>query len=90
VSILIVAVLFWIVPIAVANSIAKGKGREGQGFVLGLFLSWIGVLIVALLPALHSEASGERKCPHCAEWVKREASVCRFCGRDIAELAAPG
>jgi hypothetical protein len=25
------------------------------------------------------------KCPFCAEWVKSEAKVCRFCGRDIEE-----
>jgi hypothetical protein len=28
----------------------------------------------------------ERQCPHCAETIKREARVCRFCGRDLEPL----
>ncbi|HIE4198705.1 zinc ribbon domain-containing protein [Burkholderia vietnamiensis] len=24
-----------------------------------------------------------KKCPHCAEFVKRDANVCRYCGRDV-------
>jgi RNA polymerase subunit RPABC4/transcription elongation factor Spt4 len=32
----------------------------------------------------------ERKCPHCAELVKAEAKICRYCQRDLpfAEEAA--
>jgi hypothetical protein len=44
-----------------------------------------------LWPARTSPVSTERrlsdeslkKCPHCAEFVKREASVCRFCQRNL-------
>jgi len=28
------------------------------------------------------------KCPHCAEFIKAEAKVCKHCGRDVA-VAAP-
>ncbi len=29
------------------------------------------------------EAGDVRPCPHCAEPIRREARVCRFCGRDL-------
>jgi hypothetical protein len=28
------------------------------------------------------------KCPHCAEWVKAEAKVCKHCGRDLQVSAS--
>jgi RNA polymerase subunit RPABC4/transcription elongation factor Spt4 len=28
-------------------------------------------------------AEGLKKCPHCAELIKPDAKVCRYCGRDM-------
>ena len=25
-----------------------------------------------------------KPCPHCAEWIRVAAKICRFCGRDVA------
>lgn len=69
----------------VSAVVAKNKGRSGAGwFILGLIIGPFA-LLVALLPPIvsHTAGSGTRKCPFCAEIIKREAIKCRFCGSDI-------
>ena len=69
-SILIVAVLIGLLPAAVAQS----KGRN--------FVAWwiygAALFIIALPHALMLGAN-TKKCPHCAEFVKPEATVCKHC-----------
>lgn len=57
-NILIGAIVLWIVPLFVANSIGKSKRRAG--LIYGLFLGWIGVLILAILPALPEPTAAEQ------------------------------
>lgn len=78
--------------------LAKGKGRDPVPmFLCGLFLGPIGVIIAAVAPA--NPASRQqpgppidfeqfldrqtKKCPRCAEWVKFQAKVCRFCQNEF-------
>ena len=68
ISTLVVAALIGLIPAAVAQS----KGRSFGPWWLYGFL-----LFIVALP--HSLMLGGAKCPQCAEFIKREAKVCRFC-----------
>jgi hypothetical protein len=64
---------------------AHSKGQNGIGtFFVSLVLSpLVGAIAVACTKrdvVKIAKRDGLRKCPQCAEYVKSEAAVCRFCG----------
>ena len=85
---LVLAVLLGLIPAVVARS-------KGRGFV-GWWLYGTVLLVVALPHAFllkpeikvverQQLAQGLKKCPFCAEMIKPDARVCRYCHRDLPE-----
>ena len=87
------AIVFWLFCAVVSASIAVGHGRSGFGwFLLGVLFGPFA-LAIALLPTAEANrqeqarreglAPGWQKCPFCAEVVRAEALVCRYCQREL-------
>jgi hypothetical protein len=90
-EILIIAALLGLIP----GYIAKTKGRS-----FGLWWFYGAAIFIVALPhsiimkadqaSIESQqlAEGMKKCPFCAEFIKGDAIVCRYCNRDIDGLEA--
>ena len=71
---------------AIPACIAKSKGRSFfRWWVYGLFLFFFAIIHSVLLKPTEQQLlkDGMKKCPFCAEIIKPEARVCKYCGREV-------
>jgi hypothetical protein len=92
-----IVILLWLFCGIMSAVIAASRGRSGGAWLLLGMLIGPLALAVALLPTAEAklqaqarqegQALGWRKCPFCAEVVREEAAVCRYCQRELTPVA---
>jgi hypothetical protein len=81
---LLVIIAWLLLSLAVGLYAANQRGRSAGGFfVLAVLLSPVVALIWAAVASPVPENMNMKRCSQCAEWVKRDAVKCRFCGSAV-------
>jgi len=89
--IILVAVGLQVLIVIWAYKVGKRKGQELVGLLLGIFLGWIGLIIVYVLPdesaktpPVQTYGTGQTvKCPSCSRMAPAEGRFCPYCGHQI-------
>jgi len=88
-EVFIIALLIGLIP----AFIAKNKGHNFVGWWLYGALIFIIALPHSIIVKPNNEElerqklnSGMKKCPHCAEIIKGEAAVCRYCNNEVSSV----
>lgn len=79
---MVIAIMWLAFGALVGVAAAQKRGFSITAGVLG------GILLGLLAPLMFfvsgvSPSDRVQKCPHCAEFIKAEALVCKHCGRDV-------
>lgn len=81
----------WLLCGILTAVVGGAKGRSGCGwFIVGVLAGPLGLLAVVGMPVAAETQAGDagasRKCPACAETIKREARLCKHCGHSLTDV----
>lgn len=83
-------IIIWVVMSAVVAIVADSKGLDWPAwFFYGLMLWPIALthaIVMEKTPEKLQKQAGQRgkmACPYCAEMINAQASICRFCNKDV-------
>lgn len=97
------SLLLWYFLLAAAAGMIASLGERSWWAFFGislLFTPAVGIVLALFAAAKEPPAQASivdrltarefRKCPHCAELVRRDATRCKFCGNSMHAPAIPG
>ena len=76
--------ILWIVGFIVAMAISVPRGNAIIGFLLGLLLGPIAILVVLFIP------DSRPRCMHCHRVVERDDIICPYCKKETKLPRIPG
>jgi hypothetical protein len=91
---IIIGIILGFSAIKLDTSVESGRGERVKNLglmnlqtnlIIGSGIAFIsGILLIGFNSKSNDKLSDNKKCSYCAEIIKREAKICRYCGKEQA------